>query len=245
MALQMRQQVHTHSDATTSASGFMSSGDKTKLDGIASGAEVNVISDWNITDNTDDRFIKNKPTIPSGNQIIDWTVDNGATNIHSGNYANTVTSVGISGDLSTGNITLVGGGATSVNKSGGTITIDSTNSQYSAGTGLDLTSGTFSIETDLRDGITHIGRDSNDFLAFNTTNFAWYLDGVLDMRLSNAGTLDVDGDVVAYSTVTNSDTQTKDTTYRLLKAHLRRFLSFVVSSILGVTENAKDSVISV
>lgn len=32
---------HTHSDATTSASGFLSAADKTKLNGIATGAEVN------------------------------------------------------------------------------------------------------------------------------------------------------------------------------------------------------------
>ena len=31
------------------------------------------------------------PTIPSGNQIIDWTVDQGSTNIHTGNYNNTDT----------------------------------------------------------------------------------------------------------------------------------------------------------
>ena len=39
--------------------------EKTKLEGIASGAEVNVQSDWNVTDSTSDAFIKNKPTIPS------------------------------------------------------------------------------------------------------------------------------------------------------------------------------------
>lgn len=38
---------------------------KTKLESINSGAEVNVQSDWNVTDNTQDSFIKNKPTIPS------------------------------------------------------------------------------------------------------------------------------------------------------------------------------------
>ena len=37
---------------------------KSKLDGIAAGAEVNVQSDWNQSDNTADDFIKNKPTIP-------------------------------------------------------------------------------------------------------------------------------------------------------------------------------------
>ena len=53
--------THSHSDATTSAAGFMSSTDKTKLDGIASGAEVNVQSDWNAT--SGDSFIQNKPTL--------------------------------------------------------------------------------------------------------------------------------------------------------------------------------------
>lgn len=39
--------------------------EKTKLSGIASGAEVNVQSDWNVTDSNSDAFIKNKPTITS------------------------------------------------------------------------------------------------------------------------------------------------------------------------------------
>lgn len=54
-------------DATQSASGLMSSTDKTKLDGIASGAEVNVQSDWSQSDNMADDYIKNKPTIPTVN----------------------------------------------------------------------------------------------------------------------------------------------------------------------------------
>ena len=39
---------------------------KTKLDGIADGAEVNVQSDWTEADNTSDAFIQNKPTLFSG-----------------------------------------------------------------------------------------------------------------------------------------------------------------------------------
>ena len=38
--------------------------EKNKLAGIASGAEVNVQSDWNQSTSTADDFIKNKPTIP-------------------------------------------------------------------------------------------------------------------------------------------------------------------------------------
>jgi hypothetical protein len=39
--------------------------DKNKLDGIETGAEVNVQSDWEQEDDTQDDFIKNKPSIPS------------------------------------------------------------------------------------------------------------------------------------------------------------------------------------
>ena len=51
--------------ATTSVSGLMSASDKTKLNGISSGAEVNVQSDWSVTDTSSDAYIKNKPTIPT------------------------------------------------------------------------------------------------------------------------------------------------------------------------------------
>jgi len=47
--------------ATTSADGAISAADKTKLDGIAAGAEANVQADWNVTDSSSDAFIKNKP----------------------------------------------------------------------------------------------------------------------------------------------------------------------------------------
>lgn len=49
--------------ATTSANGLMSAADKTKLNGIASGAEVNVQSDWSVTNTSSDAYIKNKPSL--------------------------------------------------------------------------------------------------------------------------------------------------------------------------------------
>ena len=51
------------SGAWKRASSFTAA-DETKLDGIAAGAEQNVQSDWNESSNTNDAFIKNKPTIP-------------------------------------------------------------------------------------------------------------------------------------------------------------------------------------
>lgn len=55
--------------ASTTTAGTMSASDKVKLNGIATGAEVNVQSNWNQTDTTADDYIKNKPTIPATNVI--------------------------------------------------------------------------------------------------------------------------------------------------------------------------------
>ena len=52
-------------DDTGQTHKFMTSAEKTKLSGIAAGAEVNVQSDWNVTSTSSDAFIKNKPTIPT------------------------------------------------------------------------------------------------------------------------------------------------------------------------------------
>ena len=41
----------------------MSSSDKIKLDGIESGAEENVQSDWAVSSTTSDAYILNKPTV--------------------------------------------------------------------------------------------------------------------------------------------------------------------------------------
>lgn len=52
-------------EASTTKKGAMSAADKTKLNGIASGAEANVQSDWSQTNTSADDFIKNKPTVPT------------------------------------------------------------------------------------------------------------------------------------------------------------------------------------
>jgi hypothetical protein len=61
---------HTHADATGSAAGFMPSADKTKLDGVEEGAEVNVLSDWDAT--TGDPVISNKPTLGGAAALDVW-----------------------------------------------------------------------------------------------------------------------------------------------------------------------------
>ena len=256
------------------------------------------------------------PTIPSGNAIIDWTADQGNTNIHSGNYSNTQlsqeevagmltagTNVTISAEglisatdtdtvythpTSAGNKHIPTGGAagqflkysssgtatwatpsytTNTNTqlsqeevvgmltAGTNVTISAegviastdtdtvythptsagnkhipsggsagqflkysasgtatwatpsyttnTNTTYSAGTGLDLTGTTFSVEADLRDGITHVGKDSNNYIQFDHTNgrIDFYTGGVFVARLESDGDLHVKGDVIAYSDI--------------------------------------------
>ena len=50
--------------ASQTEAGLQSSADKTKLDGIATGAQVNVIPDWNQSESTANNYIENKPPIP-------------------------------------------------------------------------------------------------------------------------------------------------------------------------------------
>ena len=50
-------------NATQDTAGLMSPYDKTKLDGIAYGAEANVQADWNTVDDSLDSFIRNKPDL--------------------------------------------------------------------------------------------------------------------------------------------------------------------------------------
>jgi len=137
-------------------------------------------------------------------------------------YASTVTT-SLGGKVGTSSAQALGAAADVLTISDHTITLargdgttdtvvvpdNNDNTTYSAGSGLDLTSTTFSVEPDLRDGITHVGRDGNDYWKCNTTSHQWYLDGALDMQLDNSGNLDVDGDVTAYSVTTTSDEKLK------------------------------------
>lgn len=52
--------------------------DKSKLDGIEAGAQANVQSDWDQTDNTADDYIKNKPTLPTNFVGTDGQTDGAA-----------------------------------------------------------------------------------------------------------------------------------------------------------------------
>jgi hypothetical protein len=78
-----------------------------------------------------------------------------------------------------------------------------TNTTYTAGTGLDLSGTTFSVEADLRDGITHIGRDTSDYIDIGTTSVVTYLDGTARLSISNAGALIATGDITAFGSISD------------------------------------------
>ena len=58
---------------------------------------------------------------------------------------------------------------------------------------------------DLRKGITHIGRDTNDFAVIGTATHEWHINGSEYMRLNSSADLHVDADVIAYSTTISDE----------------------------------------
>jgi len=79
-------------------------------------------------------------------------------------------------------------------------------SSYTAGAGLDLSSGSFSVEPDLRDGITHVGKDTDNYIQFDVDgngHMDFYVNGVWSARLEADGDLHVKGDVIAFSNIFN------------------------------------------
>ena len=165
---------------------------KNKLDGIAASAT-------NVTNN---------------NQIT-----NGRGFITSYTDTNTVTSVRAnSGEYRTGNLSLTEGSNITVRESStGVFQIDATdtNTTYSAdgNYGMTLSGTAFRLEDDRRRNSTSVDirtGNTHDYTFYDASHgIWWYTAGSQDMYLTNAGTLHVDGDVVAYSTSV-SDERLKD-----------------------------------
>lgn len=126
--------------------------EKTKLQGIAAGAEVNVQSDWSVTDSTSDAYIVNKPTIPT--KVSDLTNDSGFTT-----NTGTITGVtmngvskGTSGVVDLGTVITDVSGKADASAAIGTLSlaIDNTNYQITlSGTKVDGTTFTVSNVIDL------------------------------------------------------------------------------------------------
>lgn len=75
---------------------------------------------------------------------------------------------------------------------------------FSAGAGLDISGTTFSIEPDLRDGITHVGLDNTDFIAFsNNTKVGVTVNSTERLAVNTSGVA-VTGVLTATSTFTGT-----------------------------------------
>lgn len=70
-------------NATQSSDGLMSAADKTKLDGIAAGAEANVQANWTEANATSDAYIQNKPTLgDAAAKGVDTSVSDGSASVN-------------------------------------------------------------------------------------------------------------------------------------------------------------------
>jgi hypothetical protein len=155
---------HTHSDATQSVAGFLSTADKTKLDGIASGAEVNVNADWNAS--SGDAQILNKPTLGTAaaaattdfaaashahaaSAITSGTLDvarlpvgTGSTQVAAGNHTHVVADV--TGAAASGSITTSGLTQSTARILGRTTASTGAVEEIQIGSGLSLSAGELS-----------------------------------------------------------------------------------------------------
>ena len=153
--------------------------DSQVLTNVPSGA---VFTDTNTTYTSSD-FTHDDLTGFVANEHIDWTTDQGATNIHAGNYTDTNTTYSV-GDGGLSEINFTSADHTKLNGIETAATADQTQSDINAlgitATGLDL--GNWTVE------------ESAGVLYFKTL-------GVNKMKLDASGNLTVVGNVTAYGTV--------------------------------------------
>jgi hypothetical protein len=79
-----------------------------------------------------------------------------------------------------------------------------------AGSGIDVSGTTVSVENDLRGDVAQMGYSTSDYYKSLASSHEWYTNGLLDMQLQSNGDLHVEGDVVSSSTSISSDLKLKD-----------------------------------
>ena len=223
--------------ATTALAGLLTGTDKTKLDGIATGAQANVATNLTYTTDASTGTVTSSTgtnaTLPAATTALaglltgaDKTkldgIDTGATKGYKQYYgyndgnAGYVMSEGTS-DGNTSQYFIGGTGITlgqdtdfgGVGNNGLRITCNITDTTYTAGTGLDLTGTVFSVESDLRGEVTLMGFGASDYIQSNQNTADFVFGGAIEFQMTSGGDFHADGDVIAYSTTTASDAKLK------------------------------------
>ena len=92
---------------------------------------------------------------------------------------------------------------------GNGLDVSTSPSNFSANASANVTT-TFSIEPDLRDGITHVGLDTTDYITWsNNSHTSFFVNNGERVRIEADGDLHADNDVIAFSS-TVSDMRLKD-----------------------------------
>lgn len=150
--------------STTALAGLMLPSDKTKLNGIAAGAEVNVNADWNATEG--DALILNKPTIPTVDvtkSYVDTQLATKANAMNSalGNKVDKVSGKALStNDYTTAEKNKLAGIAASANNYSLPAATSSVLGGVKTSTGITNSSGTISVTYGTAAGTACQGNDS-------------------------------------------------------------------------------------
>lgn len=133
---------------TTMEPGLFSTADNMKLSEIESGAEVNVQSDWDETDASNDSFIKNKPSfiadahVSEDGTVLTLTKSTGVSTTFSGityDYGDGI-------DIDDSNVISVKIGAGLTFDDDGNINVTIEPPEYSEGNGISITDDTISVK---------------------------------------------------------------------------------------------------
>ena len=217
----------TNTDTNTTNWNFKTDTHATNSVNISAGETIDYIGGDNIT------------TSHSGNDItIDCDISNVYDRVSIQNLTGqttkaTYTASGINDGIifrDGSNVTITGGGDD-------IIVISATNTTYSAGTGLDLSGTTFSIEHDLVGEVTKVGSSGSMHIDMSNNG---YIDvknagspDTVEFKFESDGDFKADGDIIAFSSSTNSDIKLKDNIQKVEGA------LELVSQLDGVTFNWK------